>query len=193
MNGVARLPLVAVDAECCVRRRFITPEFQVSASQLVEPETVVAVAAAGVERSVQIAVAVELGCHRRKPLDAWCGRSGSGSRQAKSWQRAGVACGHSRSRARSPAGWSVSTSRPVRSSSSPKRRAVRSARWSQVRCVRCRTTRSRSPSSVTWCTARCCSARSVLGHWWCWRIDRIASCRSRSSTSGVAVRSFSLA
>ncbi|MCX2726852.1 hypothetical protein OO015_05015 [Thermomicrobium sp. 4228-Ro] len=61
MNGVARLPLVAVDAECCVRRRFITPEFQVSASQLVEPETVVAVAAAGVERSVQIAVAVELG------------------------------------------------------------------------------------------------------------------------------------
>jgi len=61
VNGVARLPLVAVDAECEVRRRLIEPELQVGATQLVEPETVVAVAATGTEQSVRIAVAVELG------------------------------------------------------------------------------------------------------------------------------------
>jgi hypothetical protein len=53
--------LVALDVECRAHRRLIAPEFQVGVPQLVEPDTVIAVAATGVGRAARVAVAVELG------------------------------------------------------------------------------------------------------------------------------------
>ncbi|MCX7622941.1 MAG: hypothetical protein N2Z82_04185 [Thermomicrobium sp.] len=61
MSVMARLPLLALDVERTVRRRLIAPEFRVAVPQLVEPETVVAVAAAGQGKTARVAIAVELG------------------------------------------------------------------------------------------------------------------------------------
>ncbi len=61
MTVVTRLPLVALETEWRVARRVIEPEFQVGVSQLVEPETVVAVTRAGSPKVAHIAAAVELG------------------------------------------------------------------------------------------------------------------------------------
>ncbi len=61
MTVVTRLPLIGLEVECRVERGVIDPEFQVGVSQLVEPETVVAVTRAGAPRVARIAAAVELG------------------------------------------------------------------------------------------------------------------------------------
>lgn len=61
MTTLARSPVIAEDVECVVRRHLVAPEVHVAASQLVEPETIIATAATGVSRAARIALAVELG------------------------------------------------------------------------------------------------------------------------------------
>ncbi|MBO9350048.1 MAG: hypothetical protein J7449_01045 [Thermomicrobium sp.] len=67
MSALGRLPLVAQDVECLVRHRLAAPELRVAVGQLVEPETILAMAADGLPRSARIALAAELGV---APADA---------------------------------------------------------------------------------------------------------------------------
>jgi len=67
VSALGRLPLVAQDVECLVRHRLAAPELRVAVGQLVEPETILAMAADGLPRSARIALAAELGV---APADA---------------------------------------------------------------------------------------------------------------------------